>query len=170
MPLNIDFQQIFLHMLNFVILFAGLYFILYKPVTDFMQKREETYRSMDDSARNNLAAAERAKTEYEAKLGGVEEEVRKIKEQARTEMYEERSARIKQAEQEASEIIEKAHADAMVEYNKIISDSQRELEAIAYKAARKVLLKPDDSAFDEFLNTAEVFDAVTEAAADMKKQ
>ena len=32
LPLNIDIQQILLHMLNFVILAGGLYFILYAPV------------------------------------------------------------------------------------------------------------------------------------------
>ena len=39
-PLNIDWQQILLHVLNFVILFGGLYFLLYKPVKNFMAKRE----------------------------------------------------------------------------------------------------------------------------------
>ena len=38
-PLNIDWQQILLHVLNFVILFGGLYFLLYKPVKNFMAKR-----------------------------------------------------------------------------------------------------------------------------------
>ena len=41
LPLNIDIQQILLHLLNFTILFAGLYFILYKPVRKFMDAREE---------------------------------------------------------------------------------------------------------------------------------
>ena len=31
-PLNIDFQQILLHLLNFAILGGGLYLLLYKPV------------------------------------------------------------------------------------------------------------------------------------------
>ena len=39
MPLNIDFQQIFLHLFNFVVLFAILYFLLYKPVKNFMDQR-----------------------------------------------------------------------------------------------------------------------------------
>ena len=43
MPLNIDWQQILLHLLNFLILFAGLYFILYKPVKKFMKKRADGY-------------------------------------------------------------------------------------------------------------------------------
>lgn len=50
MPLNIDWQQILLHLLNFVILFAILYFLLYKPIKDFMQKRMDYYKSLYDEA------------------------------------------------------------------------------------------------------------------------
>ena len=35
-PLNIDWQQILLHALNLVILIAGLYLLLFKPVKRFM--------------------------------------------------------------------------------------------------------------------------------------
>ena len=41
MPLNIDWQQILLHLLNFVILAGGLYFLLYKPVKNFMLARKK---------------------------------------------------------------------------------------------------------------------------------
>ena len=62
MPLNIDWQQILLHLLNFVILFTGLWFLLYKPVRAFMQKRREHYEKMDAEAakqvRINEAEAE----------------------------------------------------------------------------------------------------------------
>ena len=45
MPLNINWQQILLHLLNLVILIVGLYLILYKPVKKFMKKRNVTYAS-----------------------------------------------------------------------------------------------------------------------------
>ena len=45
-PLNIDWQQILLHLLNFVILFAGLYLLLYKPIKAFIQKRKAHYEKM----------------------------------------------------------------------------------------------------------------------------
>lgn len=44
-PLNIDWQQILLHLLNFMILFGILYFFLYKPVKDFMEKGKLPTRS-----------------------------------------------------------------------------------------------------------------------------
>lgn len=36
-PLNIDWQQILLHVFNLIILTGGLYFLLYQPVTAFMK-------------------------------------------------------------------------------------------------------------------------------------
>ena len=43
---DIDWQQILLHLFNFTILFGALYILLYKPVKDFMAKREEYYSDM----------------------------------------------------------------------------------------------------------------------------
>ncbi len=49
-PLNLDWQQILLHLLNFVILFAILYFLLYKPVKNFIEKRRKAYEDIDNEA------------------------------------------------------------------------------------------------------------------------
>ena len=46
-PLNIDWQQILLHLLNFVILAGGLYLLLYKPVKTFMEKRQQYYQEQE---------------------------------------------------------------------------------------------------------------------------
>ena len=43
MPLNIDFMQILLHMLNFVILAGGLTLLLFKPVKKFMAERKKYF-------------------------------------------------------------------------------------------------------------------------------
>ena len=63
MPLNIDWQQILLHLLNFVILFAGLWLLLYKPVKKFMNGRREKYEKMDGGARQKSARAEEKRAE-----------------------------------------------------------------------------------------------------------
>ena len=74
-PLNIDIQQICLHLLNVAILTFGLYMLLYKPVKDFMEKREAYYRDMDDQANAKLAEAEKTRLissniKYESGHGG----------------------------------------------------------------------------------------------------
>ena len=49
-PLNIDWQQILLHFFNFSILVGGLYLLLFKPVKNFMDKREKHYADMESAA------------------------------------------------------------------------------------------------------------------------
>ena len=67
-PLNIDWQQILLHLFNFTILFGALYILLYKPVKDFMDGREAHYADMDSKATQALADAESSKASYEEKV------------------------------------------------------------------------------------------------------
>ena len=63
-PLNIDWQQIILHLLNFAILAGGLYFLLYRPVRKFMDQREEHYRQMETEAQQRLDQAKATEEEY----------------------------------------------------------------------------------------------------------
>ena len=67
-PLNIDWQQILLHLLNFVILAGGLYLLLYKPVKAFMDKRTAYYRDQDAQAAKALADAEQTAAEVRQQL------------------------------------------------------------------------------------------------------
>ena len=53
-PLNIDWQQILLHLFNFVILTGGLYFLLYGPVKKFMNKRLRYYKELDKQANKKI--------------------------------------------------------------------------------------------------------------------
>ena len=56
-PLNIDPQQILLHWMNLAILTGGLYFLLYKPVKQFMDKRTAHYQELENQAADKLAQA-----------------------------------------------------------------------------------------------------------------
>ena len=78
-PLNIDWQQILLHLMNFVILAGGLYFLLYKPVKAFMDKRAAYYQEQADQAAQTTQAAQQLKADYEAKLSAADDEIREEK-------------------------------------------------------------------------------------------
>ena len=82
LPLNIDIQQIFLHLLNFTLLLAGLYFLLYEPVKKFMGKRTAYYEDLDRQATEKLEEARRVRRTYEDKLDEAEEEIRRQSEEA----------------------------------------------------------------------------------------
>ena len=75
MPLNIDWQQILLHLLNFAILAGGLYFLLYKPVKDFMAKREQYYKDLGEAAEKDRADAAALRKSAQEKYDAAVDEV-----------------------------------------------------------------------------------------------
>ena len=128
-PLNIDWQQILLHLLNFVILAGGLYLLLYKPVKTFMEKRQQYYQEQDAKAAKTLADAEKTAAEVRQQL--------------------------KNADADAAANLADAHAAAQREHDKLLSDAQKELKDLAVTATEKLVLQSDGDAFDQFLDAAE---------------
>ena len=156
LPLNIDWQQILLHLLNFVILFGILFFFLYKPVKDFMDKREESYKKQRDDAKNALDEAERIKAEYEGKIAGAEEEISAMKAEAGAKTAEERTRMLEQTKTEAAGILEAAKKRGEIEHDKISAEAQQEIADIVTTATEKIVLSADVSkSYDEFLKSAE---------------
>ena len=158
-PLNVDWQQILLHWMNLAILTGGLYFILYKPVKQFMNKREEYYRELDRQAEDKLARAERVQAEYQAKLkaayraklDGAEEEIHQARAKAQAAVQQSVEEQMAQAKQ----IVAKAKEEAASSREQIIRESQRELRELTVAAVKKLTVKADTDLFDQFLDLAE---------------
>ncbi|MBO7520152.1 MAG: ATP synthase F0 subunit B [Clostridia bacterium] len=139
LPLNINFQQILLHMLNLVLLFGGLYLLLYKPVKKFMDGRAAKYKELDDTANRKLAEAEKARTQAEAKLAGVEAEISENRTKARLEAEKEAEEIIEDAKKIKKKMLADAEEAALREKNRMINDAREEIAEIAVKAAEKVI-------------------------------
>lgn len=154
MPLNIDWQQILLHLMNFVILAGGLYFLLYKPVKQFMAKREETYAARDAAAEEKLAEIEKMKASYEEKLRAAEDEMREKREEAMREIDRDVKARLADAQAQADEIVERANKAAKAQKVKAFAENKRELRALAEEAVEKLATEGSGS-LDAFLDAAE---------------
>jgi len=156
MPLNINFQQIFLHMFNFVLLFGIAYFLLYSPIKKFMQKRQDYYKDLEKQAREKLDEAEAIKKDYEEKTGNCKEEILEMKEHASIEINAKREGIIAQAHKEADTIISNAKSKASREHDVMISDTKREIEAIVAEAEKKLINERSVSEeYETFLNAVE---------------
>ncbi len=156
LPLNIDLQQILLHLFNFVVLFAVLYFLLYKPVKDFMEKRTEYYRKLDEDAKANLEASERVKSEYMDKLAAAEAEIADKKEKARKELEAVNADKMKQAEREAAQIVAEAHQTVEKERVKMLNEAQSYISDMVVSSVEKIVLQSGTSeSFDQFLDAVE---------------
>ena len=155
-PLNIDWQQILLHLFNFTILVGALYILLYKPVKDFMAKRETYYADMDNKAEAALSDAEEQKRIYEDKVTAFDDEVKAEKSKARQEIEELRKREIEAAHADAEKILADAKAEAGREKAEIISSAQKEIRDLVTDAMDKLSIGESASdAFDQFLDAAE---------------
>ncbi len=155
LPLNIDLQQIFLHMLNFVILVGGLYFILYAPVKKFMDQRVAHYAEMDKAAADKLAAAEKLEAEHQAQLAKLDDELRQRRAESQKIAQAAAQQQLDRAQEQADQIVAGAQKAAESIRTKAVADSQKEIKELALAAAAKLTLKSSKDAFDEFLNLAE---------------
>ena len=155
MPLNIDWQQILLHWMNLAILTGGLYVLLYKPVKQFMAKREEHYRQMEGEAADKLAQAVQVRAEYQAKLDGAGEEIRQARAKAQQALQQSTEEQLAQAQEQARQIVAHARAEAEHSRERIMSESRRELKELTARAAKKLAAHPEADPFDQFLDLAE---------------
>ena len=154
MPLNIDFQQIFLHLLNFTILFAALDLLLYRPVKAFMDARAAGYQEMDRQAQETLAQAEQTKADYERKLAEAAQEIRQRSEQAQQTLMATAEEQRRQAQAEAAHLLAQAKTEARLEKEHILREARDEIEEMVAAAAEKLILANTSAAYDQFLEAA----------------
>lgn len=153
-PLNIDWQQILLHLLNFSILAGGLYILLYKPVKKFMNQREQHYQDMDAQAASKLQDAENFQKSYAEKLRNADAQILLKQEDAQKEIAASTSRQLAEAKKQADKILADAKASSEREKEKIMASARQELMDMAMTATEKLLLSQND-VYDQFLDIAE---------------
>ena len=156
MPLGIDFAQIFLHLFNVVILFGGLYFILYSPVKKFMDKREEYYKGLDEEANRKLAEAEAKNAEYSEKIGLLDEELAAKRAEAEKDLQQMKHEKEQEAKAQGAEIIKKAEDTANEQRRLILQGAKDDVRKIVELATEKIVLEnTQDANIEAFLEEAE---------------
>lgn len=157
MPLNIDPQQILLHLFNLVLLFGILYVLLYKPVHDFMEKREEEYRKREEDTKDALDKANELKAEYENRLVEAEKETAVKRAEISAQAESAREKIISDAHAKADEIVNDARDKAQKEHDRLIARAQSEIADYVSKAAEKVCMEQDSLTddFDSFFESVE---------------
>ena len=158
-PLNIDFLQILLHLLNFVILAGGLTFLLFKPVNQFLEQRKERFAKAEEE--NSLAEEEnqRLRAEYEQKLEEAEAEIQERQKVAEKEWADISAQHIEAAKEKAAAIIHAAEEEAEDRKEHILESAQTEIGELVVAATQKLLsdtVTPERNSalYDEFVRLA----------------
>lgn len=151
-PLNINWQQILLHLLNFSILTLGLYLLLYNPVKKFMEERAGYYNKLDSEAVEKLKEAKSLEISYEERLRGIEKVIGQRQKSAEQEAKEAADLILQDAKDQAAKIMSDGQKAAQQERAKILEDIQEEIAHMAISATEKLLAQSSTDTLDQFLD------------------
>lgn len=134
-------QEFIGKVLNFVILFGGLGFVLFKPLRAFLRKRsEDVRRTLDDSDAERRRAEEKLKT-AQARLAGLASDIETMKKAAEAEGRAEQEKIRRLAAEEAEKIRTLTKADMESRVRAGVRELKRHAAALAVQRARERIEK-----------------------------
>jgi len=140
---SIDATLLF-QLINTFVLYLLLKKVLFKPVTEFMKKREDGIAKQFKDAESKEAMALELQKEYEEKIKHSEEEGRQIIKDSVAKAEARAAEIIKDAEKEIAVLKDRAEKDIEREKEKAINALKDEIASLALMTASKVIEKELD--------------------------
>ncbi len=125
--------------------------LLFNPVRDMMQNRQNRIKSELENAAADMENARALKEEYEAKLKDIDKEAEAILGEARKKALANESKIVADAKEEAARIIERAGVEAELEKSKAVDEVKREMVVLASLMAGKVVNAAIDTTVQDSL-------------------
>lgn len=151
---ELDFQLLAdasLMIIAVFVLFLVASHLLFNPVRDMLEKRQEKIKTELDSAASDMEEARTLKEEYEARLKNVDKEAEAILADARKRALANENKIVADAREEAARIIERANTEAELEKKKAADDVKREMVTLASLMAGKVVSAAIDTTVQDSL-------------------
>lgn len=131
--------------INLLLLYWILKKLLFKPVTNFIDNRNNKIQETIDSANSAKADIENIKAEYAEKLKNAGDEGKKIVEEYRNMANTEYTSAINMAKKDAQKIIDDARREIEIEKDRAITDLKKEVGNLVITASEKVVKKNMDN-------------------------
>ncbi len=137
--MEINIWEICLYIINIVILFVFLRWLLYKPVMKFMNKRTDGIQQQLDDASKLQTDAEQLKAKYDEMMENAQGLAAQIINQGKDIADEQAKQIALEAEEQAKEIRERTKKHVEEQKKQAIIDMRQEVTRIAVQIAEKVL-------------------------------
>ncbi|QUH19094.1 F0F1 ATP synthase subunit B [Alkaliphilus sp. B6464] len=134
----------FMQLVNTLIMFLILKHFLFKPVTEFMDKRTKTIEASIQEAELKNKQSDELKAQYESKLTEIKKERNQIIDDATKRAQSRSDEIVDAADEEARKAIERARMEIEREKQKMMNDLKGEISQLAIAAAEKVIEKDLD--------------------------
>ncbi|QOR33782.1 F0F1 ATP synthase subunit B [Clostridium sp. 'deep sea'] len=142
--MDISKYTVVIQICNTLILFLVLRHILFKPVTEFLNKRQAAIKNAIDKADADVKEAAKLKADYELKLKEAREEARGIIENATKQGQKRQDEIVREARVDAERIKARAEADVEMQQDQALTYLRDQVADMAISAASKVI----DQEFD----------------------
>jgi F-type H+-transporting ATPase subunit b len=148
---NINIPQIFFVIVNVVILYAAMYRFFFRPVQEFLSKREAHVKNEIAAAEQSRAEAAQLVEEYEEKLRHAKEEARRIIEEASQQAASTRAQIEAEAREQAELMLKRAERAISLERDKALAALRDEIGELSLLAAGHLLGQKMDPETDQRL-------------------
>lgn len=174
--MQINWFEIVAQMINFFILLFLLHKLFYKPVTNAMEKRQESITNKQNEADAKMKDAKKLITTYEDKMAGIEEKKKDILENVKQEALEKKEKLIENYKKEAKEKGNEYLNEIEEEKENFLNELRKSLGKNAVQIASNILkiISEDDlkekvfHSFIEKINSLDEESLSTEIPSDNK--
>jgi F-type H+-transporting ATPase subunit b len=128
-----------------IVLFLVLRHFLFKPVTEFMQKRSALVKEEVEEAKQHKKDALDLKEDYQARIDQAKKEAQAILEEGRKRGYEMQEEIVTEAKGKSEAMLQKAREEIDREREKARDDIKQELVELSVMMASKIMEKELDA-------------------------
>ncbi|NLI89417.1 MAG: F0F1 ATP synthase subunit B [Epulopiscium sp.] len=145
--------ELFVVAAQFFLIVLILTKLLFKPVSKFLNDRQEGIANQIEDAKSQNIKAEELRKEYQAKLAKIEAEATDILRDARTKAKQNEQEIISQARAEAEEIRKRAQVEIGLEQERVKDEMKKEMiEVATIMASQFVASSMDATKQEELIN------------------
>lgn len=139
--ISIDWTTLLIQLLNFLLLVFILTKLLYKPIFNVLEKRQQYIKESLLSADKDREDARKLLEEYKAQLAEAKKEAYKITQEAQKNGEEIKKAIEAAAQEKAKTIVENAKKEIEWQKHKALAEMKEEIVALTIGAAGAILNK-----------------------------
>ena len=159
-----NISLIFWEVIAFAFLLGLLYWFVYPPIRDQIQRRQSQIESAIDEAEKTRAEARELLAEYRRQIEEARGESRKILEEGRKQAEAQRERTKREAREEGDRIIKRAREEIERERDAALREVRREVSGMVIQASEQVIGRELDAEEHERLISDALDDLEAEVA------
>ncbi len=149
--LNINLSTIIFQIINFLVLFAALYFLLFKNIIKRAEKRKKELEEIKGKAVKNFEESQRLREEMERSVENIKNRIEEYISRAKSELEVDRFQIIEETKAQAEQIIQQARENARLAQVRAIEDFQEDIMDTIIEIVHEILTKSIPEGFHDKL-------------------